>query len=196
MDLPEPRAPFQPHPEDRDTGDDDDLNTDDELGIQSDNEEHFGVKHDGPQTGVKGVRADARARAEALSQARKELIAATVKEQERRALVTRAGLSGSIEREAEDERVRREREAKIGRGDDADEEEDEDDVLAWREKRLAQLRSGGVREVSGEGFLKAVEREGWVLVVLHEPVSKGVKENGKGWERASREGKGHKWKAQ
>jgi hypothetical protein len=65
-----------------------------------------------------------------------------------------------------------------------------EDALArerWRAQRRAEIerernkgreedgvrrsKMGGIREVGREGFIRAVEREGWVLVLIYEPVS-------------------------
>ena len=64
-----------------------------------------------------------------------------------------------------------------------------EDALArerWRAQRRAEIerernkgreedgvvrsKNGGIREVGREGFIRAVEREGWVLVLIYEPV--------------------------
>lgn len=152
MELENPRPAPRPHPEDMDEG----------VELAHDGP---APAHDGPQTGVKGVRADAAARAHALRETRRELIAATRAEQERRAIVARGGWGGNIEREAEEARVA----AENGEDDEDEGDSDSDEqVKLWRERRLAQLR-GGVKDVYGDAFLEAVERPGWVLVVIYEP---------------------------
>ena len=53
---------------------------------------------------------------------------------------------------------------------------EEEDVMRWRERRMAELRESegpvkrGLREVGKEGFVAAVERNGWVVVLIYEPV--------------------------
>jgi hypothetical protein len=47
-----------------------------------------------------------------------------------------------------------------------------DGVEEWRRKRMAEMKGkGGLREVGKEGFVAAVERKGWVVVLIYEPVS-------------------------
>lgn len=45
-------------------------------------------------------------------------------------------------------------------------------VEGWREKRRMELELNrkGLREVGKEGFVHAVEKSGWVLVLIYEPV--------------------------
>lgn len=69
----------------------------------------------------------------------------------------------------------------------------EDDAFAreqWRASRRAELekpkevevgredyrgyRRGGLREVGKEGFLNAVEKRGWTVVLIYEPVRLGT----------------------
>jgi hypothetical protein len=46
-------------------------------------------------------------------------------------------------------------------------------VEEWRKKRMMELEAGrrGLKEVGKEGFVSAVEKRGWVLVLIYEPVS-------------------------
>lgn len=131
----------------------------------------------GPQTGPKGVISDRRARTAAdqaqSARQRQELRAA----QERQAIV---GLT--VDEEAEE----REREEllKETRDEDARKEREDDASAweAWRARRREELgqRAGdrgnsgggskGLREVGQEGFVGAVERPGWVVVLIYEPV--------------------------
>lgn len=49
---------------------------------------------------------------------------------------------------------------------------EEDEVSRWRHKRIEEMRyASGLREVGQEGFVAAVERDGWVCVLIYEPVS-------------------------
>lgn len=62
------------------------------------------------------------------------------------------------------ERWRAQRRAEIERERNKDREED----------GVVRSKNGGIREVGREGFIRAVEREGWVLVLIYEPVRPNV----------------------
>lgn len=49
-------------------------------------------------------------------------------------------------------------------------------VEEWRKKRMMELEAGrrGLKEIGKEGFVGAVEKRGWVLVLIYEPVCPGV----------------------
>ena len=79
---------------------------------------------------------------------------------------------------SEEEDERRERERLMRESG-----EDEGEVARWRRKRREEIhretmnghgdrsvKRGGLREVGKEGFVGAVERPGWVVVLIHEPV--------------------------
>lgn len=119
------------------------------------------VEHSGRQTGPKGVRDDARAAAAAARKRTAEAVRATVAEQERRAIVAPS---------YREEEARRALEAVNLEKDEEDEEGDEE-LEAIRRRRLAALKRSTVREVGQGGYVGAVERRGWVLVAIYEPVS-------------------------
>lgn len=126
------------------------------------------VGHSGRQTGPKGVRDDARAAAAAARQRAEAAVKATRAEQERRAILAPT-YRQEVEWEAEE--ARRAMEAVVIKH--ADESEDEE-LEAIRRRRLNALKRSTVREVGEVGYLSAVERRGWVLVAIYEPVSTGV----------------------
>lgn len=133
------------------------------------------TEHDGPQTGPKGVISDRRARSAAdqasardrreatrRAQGRRAIVGATVEEED---AMRRAEANGAGMQEEEREQDREERSARE----------------AWRAQRRDELagrgqagdgRGGGkgLREVGEEGFVSAVERTGWVVVLIYEPV--------------------------
>lgn len=126
----------------------------------------------GAQTGVKGVINDRQAHTRASHLASDLQKRATIAYQEKHTIT---GLTSTEEdklRERERERYR----------------ESEEDALArekWRASRKAELirgesmkeseadggsRRGGLREIGKEGFLNAVERPGWTVILIYEPV--------------------------
>lgn len=111
------------------------------------------VEHSGRQTGPKGVRDDARAAAAAARQRTADAIKATRAEQERRAIVAPSFREEEARRALEAVRI-----------------EEEEDLAALRRRRLAALKRSTVREVDSAGYVAAVERRGWVLVAIYEPV--------------------------
>lgn len=170
------------------------LNTDDELGSdlsrpssphgsnanllsQSSQPSAAAPSHSGAQTGPKGVISDRRAqRSQAREDGERDRRAVRA-EQERRAIVAET---------VEQERVRREKEERDREAWERERErEEEENRLKWRRQRReelerergggerdgeAGLKRGGLREVGKEGFLMAVERPGWVVILIYEPV--------------------------
>ena len=136
------------------------------------------IHSDGPQNGVKGVKADARRQA-ALEQELKRLQV----EQTNQGLQSKSFQAQTIE---EEDRVRDQAaQAKI-EAEDLN-EDDEAFKRKWREKRMQELRQGQqvagndeeeivlekhrLREVDADGFLKEVEKLRYTAVLLYEPVS-------------------------
>lgn len=196
------------HPEDRqqhqrqvedgsddedDTGDDAELNTDDELGSDLSETERpssktpkalggysvqQGLEAGGRrgagfqrthQTGVKGVIGDA-AEASGLAKAMRR----QVQDEERERVMQRAMVGMTIE---EEERVKRREKKEADKGDE--------EVERWRRQRreeMARSRSrteavvggggGRLRTVNALEFVEVLDRtNGWVVVLLSEPVS-------------------------
>lgn len=141
-------------------------NTDDELFSDLDNPsgpsesstallpEHEASHAAGPQTGIKGVLNDQNAHARS-SRAR------GIKEAEEvRKRMEKVAIVGNTWQEEEEARKK---------------EKEGDGVEEWRKKRMMEMKGkGALREVGKEGYVTAVEREGWVVVLIYEPVS-GVK---------------------
>jgi hypothetical protein len=153
------------------------VNTDDELGSDlSDSPPHSPsvnasqanlLPREGAQTGPKGVIEDRRAENLRVMAERKAVLRRTRLEQKQRAIIAE-----TVEEEAQ----RREREAR----------EEEDARVRWRRNRREELelerreqneggngvvtKRGGLREVGQGGFVLAVERVGWVVVLIYEPV--------------------------
>lgn len=120
----------------------------------------------GRQTGVKGVLDDRRASALASQRAQNDARASKGAEQAARAMVGmtiheedahRRGEESKEDGEAR-ERWRRARRHELEREKE-------------RERAQEGMQRGGLREVGREGFLGAVERRGWVVVLIYEPVS-------------------------
>jgi hypothetical protein len=110
------------------------------------------IHQKGAQTGIKGVLNDKKAHTRQNDQRRKE------GEKELRKGMERVAIVGNTWKEEEELR------SKEGGGE----------VEEWRRKRLAEMKGGGgrgLREVGREGFVGAVEKEGWVVVLIYEPVS-------------------------
>ena len=154
-------------------------NTDDDLGsdisataVDSGQYEHPTSSANDPQTGPKGVISDRQAHDRNARYERIKALKEARLEQERRKLV-------ALTLEEEDE-LRRDEEARLinGRKTERVDEDDEAFKEAWRAARKDQIaseRNGGMkrglREIGIEGFLNAVERPGWVVVLIYEPVS-------------------------
>jgi hypothetical protein len=136
------------------------------------------IHSDGPQNGVKGVRADARRQA-ALEQELKRLQVAQTNQR----LESKSLQAQTIEEEDRD----RDQAAQVSiEAEDLD-EDDEAFKRRWREKRMEELRQGQqvsgndeeeivlekhrLREVDADGFLKEVEKSRYTAVLLYESVS-------------------------
>lgn len=117
----------------------------------------------GPKTGPKGVIADQRsAKAHAAAQSRAEL-------QSTRARQEKGAITAST---VHDEDVLRSKMAET-RITDQEKREEDDLEAKWRAQRMATLQAGrgGLREIGAATFLSTVERKGWALVLIYEPVS-------------------------
>ncbi|WVQ95678.1 hypothetical protein IAU59_002776 [Kwoniella sp. CBS 9459] len=139
------------------------------------------VEHDGPQTGPKGVIEDRRAANTHAKQLRDRQVAEQLAEANRRALV---GLTideedklrkrEEADGEKEDDELaewRRRRKAQlVGQRDvGGDDENDDEKPAEWDTGRRESVKRGGLREVGAEGFVDAVEKPGWVAVLIYEP---------------------------
>jgi hypothetical protein len=106
----------------------------------------------GAQTGIKGVLNDKKAHTRSTQSKEKE---------ERRGLKERMekmSIVGNTWKEEEDMRAK--------------EKDQEGGIEEWRKGRIEEMKGRkGLREVGKEGFVSAVEREGWVVVLIYEPVS-------------------------
>ena len=52
------------------------------------------------------------------------------------------------------------------------EKEGDEGLEEWRKARIEEMKARkGLREVGKEGFVSAVEKSGWVVVLIYEPVS-------------------------
>jgi hypothetical protein len=123
----------------------------------------------GRQTGVKGVLDDRRASALASQRTQRDKQTSLAAEQVERAMVGMTiheedAYRRRIEESKEDgearERWRRARRHEL-------------ELEKERERAQEGVQRGGLREVGTEGFLGAVERRGWVVVLIYEPVSLG-----------------------
>ncbi|OCF33638.1 hypothetical protein I316_04712 [Kwoniella heveanensis BCC8398] len=138
------------------------------------------VEHDGPQTGPKGVIEDRRAANTHAKQERERQVAEQLAEANRRALV---GLTIDEEDklrrkekqqddEKEDEELaewRRRRKAQLVGDRDPQDEDELPDRSDWDAIRRESVKRGGLRELGAEGFVDAVEKPGWVAVLIYEP---------------------------
>ncbi|RXK41992.1 hypothetical protein M231_00713 [Tremella mesenterica] len=137
-------------------------NTDDELGSDispsrppSAAASSQALLHDGPQTGPKGVIEDRKAVERHARRQQEEVLRQRVEEQAERAIVV-PSYNEEQAREREEEELR----------------------SRWRRERREELRSnrergdsprrGGLKEVGQEGFVNAVERNGWAVVLIYE----------------------------
>jgi hypothetical protein len=133
----------------------------------------------GSRTGPKGVLADRSSRAIAERLARQVERKATIRYQESKALLgptsheedglrERESLLKESEEEAQaKERRRADRRAELER----DKARTADDVMGTEAHDVNGWKRGGLREVGKGGFLHAVERPGWSVVLIYEPVS-------------------------
>jgi hypothetical protein len=141
---------------------------------------------DGPQTGVKGIKADAR-RQSAISQ---ELHRLQIEGTNRR-LESRSFQAETVHEEA----VRRIREAEREDDDESEPQpgsklhdlDDEEFERKWRSRRLQELEMGSrekpersddedviqkhrLREIDATGFMLEIEKPGYTAILLYEPV--------------------------
>lgn len=129
----------------------------------------------GSRTGPKGVLSDSKEHDTREKNEQRLHLERVKREQEERAII------GSTVGEEEELREKE----KLIRS--AKEDEEEEDLDRIRRLRLDELRNDhhqldmnlhgpvkrkGLREVGKEGFLNAVERPGWVVVLIYEPVSR------------------------
>jgi hypothetical protein len=122
------------------------------------------------RTGPKGVLQDSQ---NAKAEARTEQM---LRAKEGREGMERRALLGSTWKEEE---AMRDIEDRLKRGEIVD--EDDEAKRRWKEKRVRELNGGGskgeggkrrghLREVGMEGYLRAVEDDGWTVVLIYEPV--------------------------
>ncbi|KAL7420858.1 hypothetical protein Q5752_004811 [Cryptotrichosporon argae] len=141
-------------------------NTDDELGSDLSRpaspiaSRAAPMGHDGAQTGVKGVIADNEAAGRAAAgEERRARVEAARSVEARKMVAQTAGEEDAARRREEREQERA---------------EEEDVRDSRRRQRMAEMRDegakrGGLKEVGSEGFVAAVERPGWVVVLIYEP---------------------------
>jgi len=109
----------------------------------------------GAQTGIKGVLNDKKAHTRSSNARQQE------EQRDLKGRMEKMALVGNTWREEEEIRAR-----------EKNEEEDGDGIDDWRKKRMDEMKLGrGLREVGKEGFVSAVEKAGWVVVLIYEPVS-------------------------
>lgn len=137
-------------------------NTDDELASDHSPPSSPSVlpqSNGGAQTGPKGVINDQRARTLHDKSESERVRRETIRIQEKRGIVAQTSV--------EEERNRKVAEKEV-------EEEEEEVKRRWRSSRITEIdgerKRGGLREVGKEGFVSAVERPGWVVVLIYEPV--------------------------
>lgn len=171
---------FQPpsRPTSPSRSEDEEPNTDDELGSDLSRptspqpNQAETMPREGAQTGPKGVLAD-----RSQSRREQESLAALQLDEVKRAQKNNAMVAMTVdEEEAEKRRLVAEAESR------------EDDIarMKWRRERREELerarreggqeenvehRKGGLREIDGDQFVYAVERPGWVVVLVYEQVS-------------------------
>ena len=133
--------------------------------------------HD-PQTGPKGVITDRQAH---IRHAREEKVRAgrDIRErQERRKIIASTVHEEDMLRAEDEERLLKP--SALPRQAGQDDLEDEKYREQWRATRRAEMEGKsksldgggkrGLREIGQEGFLSAVERPGWVVILIYEPV--------------------------
>jgi hypothetical protein len=153
--------------------------------VRSQNQNQY--EHDGARTGPKGVMADRKAQVEGSAIQRQEDLRNLNEKMEKSAIV------GQTWQEEEEARAKAEG-RQIKKTDQELEEEEEAEIHDWRMKRKEELerfraerQAGmggggrglgvegvgkvGLKEVGKEGFVSAVEKRGWVVVLIYEPVS-------------------------
>lgn len=118
---------------------------------------------EGPRTGIKGVINDQKAHTAYTESETKDKAQELRKRMERTAITTKAPLSTKTISGA-------------GPGAGGDEKEngdlDVDGREGWRKRRIMEMESTrkGLKELGKTGFVHAVEKAGWVLVLIYEPV--------------------------
>ncbi|WVQ85938.1 hypothetical protein IAT38_008106 [Cryptococcus sp. DSM 104549] len=145
------------------------------------------LEHDGPQTGVKGVIEDKKAATSharslassaaaqrAVEQSRRAMVALTVHEEAALRSKDEAGGTGAGDDDLSEWRKKRKEELQRERalsleGEAAWEKEREGDFGYGGGEKEKGVRRGALREVGGEGFVDAVERVGWVVILIYEP---------------------------
>jgi hypothetical protein len=106
----------------------------------------------GAQTGIKGVLNDKKAHTRSTQSKEKREREGLKERMEKMSIV------GNTWKEEEDMRAK--------------EKDQEGGIEEWRKGRIEEMKARkGLREVGKEGFVSAVEREGWVCVLIYEPVS-------------------------
>lgn len=106
----------------------------------------------GAQTGIKGVLNDKKAHTRSTL---------SKQDEERKGLKERMGKMSIVANTWKEEEELRAKEKDQGDG-----------IEEWRSRRIEEMKARkGLREVGKEGFVSAVEREGWVCVLIYEPVS-------------------------
>ena len=155
-------------------------NTDDELASDlSEPLSSFPVSaRNGPQTGPKGVIEDRRSHVRQSRLDKERAVRGMQAYQERRKMVGMTSAEDDEHRKWE--RLMDHREMGF-----QDEQEDEEGVREGREETEGRVMSGrrvnrwgkdemvrrvGLREVGKQGFVSAVERPGWVVILIYEPV--------------------------
>ncbi|WRT70714.1 uncharacterized protein IL334_007712 [Kwoniella shivajii] len=138
------------------------------------------VEHDGPQTGPKGVIEDRKAHNSHSRQIKERQNAERVSELNRRAIVgltiheedqlRKREQAGQDDVEVEEWRRKRKDQLRYQdrTGYDHDEGGNEDEKYRQYGRRES-VKRGGLKEVGKEGFIDAVERNGWVVVLIYEP---------------------------
>lgn len=145
------------------------------------------IEHDGHQTGVKGVIDDrkvhnsnaaaqkqAEATARAIELQRKALVGLTVHEEAE--LVAKDKEEKEEDSELEEWRKKRrdqlQREKTMQQEDDSQWERQRQGDFAYGGGDVGKgIRRGALREISEHNFIESVEREGWAIVLIYEPVS-------------------------
>ncbi|WWC92322.1 uncharacterized protein L201_007276 [Kwoniella dendrophila CBS 6074] len=137
--------------------------------------QNINVEHDGPQTGPKGVIEDRKAHNSFQKQKREKELNDTIIEQNRKAIIGLTIHEEDLLRKQEQEQDeleewRKKRKDQLIRNQYNHNNEDEDDEDQYKyEDRRQSIKRGGLREIGKENFIEAVERPGWVVVLIYEP---------------------------
>lgn len=124
----------------------------------------------GRQTGVKGVLDDRRASALASQRATAEARSAHTEEQMKRGMVAMT-ISEEASARAREKTMQESKEDAEARERWRRARREELEREKERERANEGMGRVGLREVGQDGFLGAVERRGWVVVLIYEPVS-------------------------